>query len=156
MSRGSGGSSRGHGPRPKRDAAARPGPEALESRLRETAVLLEVARVASSTTDFAEALRLICRELARLTGAETVAAYAPPPAGRRRVPFAACHVPKPRLAVLSTSALAVAEQRGFDAVCRSGHIIWSADLPRAPRFSVELFRRFPHQSGLVIPLSIDG
>jgi hypothetical protein len=47
----------------------------LESRLRETAALLAVARVASATTEFGEALRLICRELARLTGAETVASY---------------------------------------------------------------------------------
>ncbi|MGH7404080.1 MAG: GAF domain-containing protein, partial [Candidatus Rokuibacteriota bacterium] len=30
------------------------------------------------------------------------------------------------------------------------------DLPRDPRFAIDLFRRFPHQSGLVIPLFIDG
>ena len=54
----------------------------LESRLRETAALLAVARVASATTDFGEALRLICRELARLTGAETVVVLRPAGGGR--------------------------------------------------------------------------
>src|SRR5215813_9379676 len=49
--------------------------ETLEARLRETTGLLEVARVVSSATDLAEALRLICHELARLTGAETASAH---------------------------------------------------------------------------------
>ena len=35
-------------------------------------------------------------------------------------------------------------------------MIWSDDLPNDPRFAIPLFRRFPHQSGLVIPLLIDG
>ena len=156
MSRRSAGSSRGHGPGRKGGAAPRPGPDALESRLRETAALLEVARVASSTTDFGEALRLLCRELARLTGAETVAAYVRQADGEELRPVAGYHVPKHALTVLSTAELTVAEQRGFDAVSRSGQIIWSDDLPQDPRFSVDLFRRFPHQSGLVIPLYIDG
>ena len=66
----------------------------LESRLRETAALLAVARVASATTDFGEALRLICRELARLTGAETVAAYVRQAEGAELRPVAAYRVPK--------------------------------------------------------------
>ena len=128
----------------------------LESRLRETAALLAVARVASATTDFAEALRLICRELARLTGAETVSSYVRQADAAELRPVAAYHVPKDALEVLATARLTAAEQRGFDAVFQSGQVIWSDDLPHDPRFAIPLFRRFPHQSGLVIPLFIDG
>src|SRR6185436_16699693 len=41
---------------------------ALETRLAETAALLAIARVIGGTLDRDEALRKICRELARLTG----------------------------------------------------------------------------------------
>ena len=63
-------------PTPIAGAAAEPpaASEILEARLRETTGLLAVARVVSSTTDLPEALRLICRELGRLTDAETVSA----------------------------------------------------------------------------------
>jgi signal transduction histidine kinase/signal transduction protein with GAF and PtsI domain/CheY-like chemotaxis protein len=144
-------------PRPGDPPAAGPtvSATALESRLRETAALLAVARVASSTSEFGEALRLICRELARLTGAETVAAYVRQADGAELSPVAAYRVPKHALDVLARARLTVAEQRGFDAVFRSGQVIWSDDLPRDPRFAIDLFRRFPHQSGLVIPLFID-
>ena len=128
----------------------------LESRLRETAALLAVARVASATTDFDEALRLICRELARLTGAETVAAYVRRAEGDDLMPVAAYRVPKHALAALSSTRLTTQDQRGFDAVLRAGQVIWSDDLPRDARFAIDLYRRFPHQSGLVIPLFIDG
>jgi PAS domain S-box-containing protein len=128
----------------------------LESRLRETAALLAVARVASATTDFGEALRLICRELAHLTGAETVAAYVRRAAGGELSPVSAYRVPKHALDALASTRLSAQDQRGFDAVFRSGRVIWSDDLPRDPRFAIELFRRFPHQSGVVIPLFIDG
>jgi PAS domain S-box-containing protein len=132
------------------------GDPGLESRLRETATLLAVARVASATTDFGEALRLICRELARLTRAETVAAYIRQAQAAELRPVAAYRVPKDMLGALSTAALTVDEQRGFDAVFQSGQVIWSDDLPNDPRFAIALFRRFPHQSGVVIPLFIDG
>ena len=128
----------------------------LEARLRETAALLAVARVASATTEFGEALRLICRELARLTGAETVAAYVRQSEDSELAPIAAYRVPKHALDVLATVRLTVADQRGFDAVFQSGQVIWSDDLPTDSRFAIDLFRRFPHQSGLVIPLFIDG
>jgi PAS domain S-box-containing protein len=128
----------------------------LESRLRETAALLAVARVASATTDFVEALRLICRELARLTGAETVAAYVRRADAGELRPVSAYRVPKHALEALASTGLTAEDQRGFDAVFRSGRLLWSDDLPRDPRFAIDLFRRFPHQSGLVIPLFLDG
>jgi len=150
-------SQRAGGARPDDGAGSNPaGGEALEARLRETAALLSVARVASSTTDFQEALRLICRELARVTGAETVSAYVRQPADAALSPVAGYHVPKDALAALAAARLTVSDQQGFDAVFRTGHLIWSDDLPSDPRFAIELFRRFPHQSGLIIPLFLDG
>jgi signal transduction histidine kinase/transcriptional regulator with GAF, ATPase, and Fis domain/ActR/RegA family two-component response regulator len=150
-------SQRAGGARPDDGAGSNPaGGEALEARLRETAALLSVARVASSTTDFQEALRLICRELARVTGAETVSAYVRQPADAALSPVAGYHVPKDALAALAAARLTVSDQHGFDAVFRTGHLIWSDDLPSDPRFAIELFRRFPHQSGLIIPLFLGG
>src|SRR5258705_487398 len=153
-------SHRAGGARPSRpEAQAGSGPvsgdAALESRLRETAALLSVARVASATTDFREALRLICRELAQLTGGESVAAYVGQPAGAELSPMAAYHVPKHALEALAGAKLTAGDQHGFDAVFRSGQVIWSDDLPSDPRFAIDLVRRFPHQSGLIIPLSLD-
>jgi PAS domain S-box-containing protein len=144
-------------PHPGRKSAAGRGASSrdLEARLRETAALLAVARVASSPTEVSEALRLICRELSRLTGAETVAAYVRKADGAELDPMAAYRVPKHALHTLTTTGLSPADQRGFDAVLRGGQIIWSDDLPSDPRFAIDLFHRFPHQSGLVIPLFID-
>ena len=69
--------------------------------------------------------------------------------------MAAYHVPKHALEALAGAKLSVGDQRGFDAVFRSGRVIWSDDLPSDPRFAIDLFRRFPHQSGLIIPLYLD-
>ena len=64
------------GPSGLGDAQASPAArEALEARLRETSGLLGVARVVGSATDLPEGLRLICHELARLTGADTASAH---------------------------------------------------------------------------------
>ena len=67
-----------------------------ELRIRETDALLEIARVVGGITDLQEALRLICRQLQRLTGAETVAAYTLAPDGTELRPTAAYRVPKDR------------------------------------------------------------
>jgi CheY-like chemotaxis protein len=70
----------------------------MESRLRETEAVLAIAHTASTTLDVQEALRRICRELTRLVGADTGAAYLLDPAGRRLVPCAGYRVPKDMLA----------------------------------------------------------
>src|SRR5207244_13195447 len=94
-------------PTPIAGSAAEPpaASEILEARLRETTGLLAVARVVSSTTDLPEALRLICRELGRLTGAETRSAYlhAGRTSLRRRI--AAHGVPTHAMGARTTTAL---------------------------------------------------
>jgi signal transduction histidine kinase/DNA-binding response OmpR family regulator/HPt (histidine-containing phosphotransfer) domain-containing protein/putative methionine-R-sulfoxide reductase with GAF domain len=129
---------------------------ALETRLGETAALLAIARVVGETLDLPEALRRICRELARLTGAETVAAYLVDAERARSKPVAAYHVPKHLLEVIAASPLLLAEQGYQQTVFEEGRIAWSDDIPHDPRFASPLFRAFPHQSGLIIPLVLDG
>ncbi len=129
---------------------------ALERRLGETAALLAIAQVVGDTLDLHEALRRICRELARLTGAGTVAAHLVDGSRTQLEPVAAYHVPKALLAVVATSPIPLAEQGYRATVLDEGQVVWSDDVARDPRFSFSLFRRFPHQSGLIIPLVLDG
>jgi HAMP domain-containing protein len=85
---------------------------ALETRLAESAALLAIARVIGGTLDLHEALRRISRELARLTGAGTVAAYLVNAERSRLEPVAAYRVPKELLEVVATNPVPLAEQ-GF-------------------------------------------
>ena len=69
------------------------GRAALEKQVREMGALLRVTSVVGGESDLPEALRLICRELATVTGAETVSAHlADHKAGMLR-PVAAYRVP---------------------------------------------------------------
>jgi PAS domain S-box-containing protein len=145
-------------PTPIAGAAAEPpaASEVLEARLRETTGLLAVARVVSSTTDLSEALRLICRELGRLTGAETVSAYLHDGRTSLLRPIAAHGVPKHAVEALSTTTLSLDEPAVAEGLFSHGHIVWSDDVAADPRFAAQSFKRFPHQAGLVIPIVLDG
>src|SRR5713101_9069004 len=130
--------------------------EVLEARRRETTGLLAVARVVSSTTDLPEALRLICRELGRLTGAETVSAYLHDGRTSLLRPIAAHGVPKHAVEALSTTPLSLDVPAVAEGLFSHGHIVWSDDVAADPRFAAQPFKRFPHQAGLVIPIVLDG
>jgi GAF domain-containing protein/CheY-like chemotaxis protein/HPt (histidine-containing phosphotransfer) domain-containing protein/HAMP domain-containing protein len=129
---------------------------ALEARLGETAALLAIARVIGGTLDLHEALRRICRELARLTGAGTVAAHLVNSERTLLEPVAAYHVPKHLLEVLASSPVPLAEQGFRETVFEQGRVVWSDHVAQDPRFTFPLFRAFPHQSGLIIPLLLEG
>jgi len=129
---------------------------ALEARLRETTGLLGVARVVGSATDLPEALRLICHELARLTGAETATAHLLDARTGLLRPIAAHGVPKHAVEALAADTLAYADLGGLQEVFVQGHVVWSEDAPNDARFEAGPFRRVPHQSALVIPLVFDG
>jgi PAS domain S-box-containing protein len=130
--------------------------EVLEARRRETTGLLAVARVVSTTTDLPEALRLICRELGRLTGAETVSAYLHDGRTSLLRPIAAHGVPKHAVEALSTTTLSLDVPAVPEGLFSHGHIVWSDDVAGDPRFAAQPFQRFPHQAGLVIPIVLDG
>src|ERR1700730_14170742 len=114
-------------PTPIAGAAAEPpaASEVLEGRLRETTGLLAVARVVSSTTDLPEALRLICRELGRLTGAETGSAYLHEGRTSLLRPIAAHGVPKHAVEALSTTALSLEEPAVATRSDGRGEIVWA-------------------------------
>src|SRR5205809_170974 len=145
-------------PTPIAGSAAEPpaASEVLEARLRETTGLLAVARVVSSTTDLPEALRLICRELGRLTGAETVSAYLHDGRTSLLRPIAAHGVPKHAVDALSTTALSLDEPAVAEGLFSHVQVVWSEDVAADPRFAAQPFKRFPHQAGLVIPIVLDG
>jgi signal transduction histidine kinase/signal transduction protein with GAF and PtsI domain len=141
---------------------ALPGPlapaarEALEARLRETTGLLGVARVVGSATDLPEGLRLVCHELARLTGADTASAHLLDARTGELRPIVAHAVPKHAVAALAASTLAPADLSGLQMAFGQGQVIWSDDVPNDPRFAGGPFRGVPHQSAVLIPLLFDG
>jgi signal transduction histidine kinase/CheY-like chemotaxis protein/transcriptional regulator with GAF, ATPase, and Fis domain len=129
--------------------------EALDRARREAQILLGIAGAIGGTLDLQEALRLICRELSRLTGAETVSVHVLDRATNALRPMAGYHVPKEMLDVLATTPLPLLEQ-GFAPALAAGRPLWSDEIQQDPWFAFPLFRRFPHQSGLVLPLVLDG
>jgi GAF domain-containing protein/CheY-like chemotaxis protein/HPt (histidine-containing phosphotransfer) domain-containing protein len=131
------------------------GRSAMEATLRETQGLLEVARVVGGTLDLQEALRRVCRELARMTGADTVAAYVTDAARAAVVPAAAYHVPKPLLETVVRTVVPLAELE-FTAEVLEGRAVWSTDVEHDPRFQSTLHRRAPHRSAIAVPLALEG
>ena len=100
-------------------------PEALEAKLREATGLLAVARVVGSATDLGEGLRLICHELARLTGAETVSAHLLDGRTGELRPIAAHVVPRHAVEALAATTLTPADLAGLRDVFVDGRILWS-------------------------------
>ncbi len=128
---------------------------ALALRLRESAGLLAIARIVGTTADLTAALRLICRQLAALTGADTAAAYLLDQARSQVRPVAGYHVPKPLVGELAASSVALEELRFGHVLFDDQRAVWTEDAPADPRFANSLFARFPHRSALVIPLVVD-
>ena len=125
-------------------------------RLKETEAVLAIAHTASTTLDVQEALRRICRELTRLVGADTGAAYLLDAGAQRLVPCAGYRVPKDMLATFLAFPLPLHAQ-GFEAeVWEARRPVMSDSVPSDPRFDYHLFKLFRHQSALVLPLLLDG
>lgn len=119
-------------------------------------VLVNIAEILSGDRDLNESLRLVCRELARATTAETVSVYLLGDDRRALYPAAAYHVPKDMLTVLAGASLPLSEQGFTPGVFTDGRVAWTDDVKNDRRFEFHLFRLFPHQSGAVIPLLLDG
>ena len=121
----------------------------------EAQTLLTVGRVVAGVSDVAEALRLVCRELSRLTGASSVSAHLADPAGRGLVPTAGYHVPKNVLDAIQGAGMPLSAE-GFPPILREGEVVWSDSVGTDPQFTPMFFARFPHRSGIVVPLVADG
>lgn len=124
-------------------------------RLREAEALLAISTTVNSTLDVPEALRLICRELARLLGADSAAAYLHDGTSDQLIPVAGYHVPKELMQTLLGTPLPLREQGFYAPIWQDRRPVLSDDVAADPRFRHELFHRFPHQSGLVLPLVLD-
>jgi len=125
---------------------------ALDARVREMAALVSVAGILGATSDLTGALRLICRELGRLTGADTVAAYVIDRQRAEVSPVAGYHIPEAVREGLREARLPLVDARFSDALLEQGQVVWSDDAPNDARFANSFFARFPHRSCAFIPL----
>jgi len=108
-----------------------------------------------TTTDPAEALRLICRQLGRLTGADTVVAFQLDHERNEVYPVAGYHVPATARTELGSARLAVAEIGFSRTLFNEEQVVWSDDAPHDARFANSFFARFPHRSCALVPLRVD-
>jgi PAS domain S-box-containing protein len=119
-------------------------------------LLIAIAHILTTEADVTEALRLVVREVVRFVGAETGAAYRVDRERRVLVPVAAYRVPKHTLAILTSAVLPIDGERFRESALGGGTVASSDDVQNDPRFAFELFRRFPHRSGVVVPFHVDG
>src|SRR5499433_745020 len=119
-------------------------------------LLITIARILTIEADLTEALRRVVREVVRFVGAETGAAYRVDREQRVLAPVAAYRVPKHTLPVLTSAVLPIDEPWFRGSAFAGGSVTASDDVPNDPRFAFELFHRFPHRSGVVVPFHVDG
>jgi len=127
----------------------------LAERLAESEALAAISATVSSTLDVREALRRICRELVRLLGADTATVYLQDLASASLVPTAAYHVPREHLQALSSTPLPLKEQGFLLPLWQERRPVYSDDVARDARFAHGMFRNFPHQSALLLPLIVE-
>jgi len=127
----------------------------MAARLKETEALLAIARTAGTTLDVPEALRRICRELVLLVGADTGGVYLLDPASGHLTPRAGYHVPKEMIETFLATPVPLSGQGFRKDVWEGRRPVFSDDVAADPRFGFDLFQRFRHQSGLVLPLILD-
>src|SRR5437870_5487100 len=90
-----------------------------------------------------------------LPDVDTAAAYLHELGTGQLVPTAAYHVPKEYLATLSSARLPLKDQGFFLPLWAVRRPVYSDDIAQDERFSHGMFRSFPHQSGLLLPLIVD-
>ena len=119
-------------------------------------LLITIAHILTTEADLTEALRLVVREVVRFVGAETGAAYRVDRARRVLVPVAAYRVPKHALEILMAAVVPIDEQGFRESVFAGASVTSSDDVQNDPRFTFELFHRFPHRSAVIVPFHVDA
>ncbi|MGH7305145.1 MAG: PAS domain S-box protein [Candidatus Rokuibacteriota bacterium] len=119
-------------------------------------LLIAIAHILTTEADLTEALRLVVREVVRFVGAETGAAYRVDRDRRVLVPVAAYRVPQHTLPILASAVVPIDDERFRESALGAGTVASSDDVQNDPRFAFDLFRRFPHRSGVVVPFHVDG
>jgi len=125
-------------------------------RLSEVEALLSISTALATTLELDEALRRVCHDLVRLTGADTAAAYLLDQQRDALVPCAAYHVPKQHFEYLATSVIPVRDAGFYLPLWRDRQAVYSDDVAGDMRLRHSLFRQIPHQSGLLLPLVLDA
>jgi GAF domain-containing protein len=128
----------------------------LAARVREMGALVSVSAILGTTSDLTESLRLICRELGQLTGADTVAAYLIDHERGEVSPVAGYHIPPAVREALAGARLPLAEARFSGDLLDGRNVVWSDDAPSDARFVNGFFARFPHRSCAFVPLRTGG
>jgi signal transduction histidine kinase/DNA-binding response OmpR family regulator len=118
--------------------------------------LLDLAVAVGDCTELDEAVRRICRQLARMTGADTVTAYLTDSTRGEIRPIAGYRVPKGVVAATIGMPVPLGALGFSGAVLRERRAVSSDDVPHDPRYAHPFFRRFPHQSALTVPLVVDA
>jgi PAS domain S-box-containing protein len=72
------------------------------------------------------------------------------------VPVAAYRVPHHALSILTSALLPIDEQGFRESVFAGATITSSDDVQNDPRFAYALFHQFPHRSGVIVPIHLDG
>jgi hypothetical protein len=90
----------------------------------------------------------MCRELARLTGADAVAAYLVDRERAELPPTAGYRIPKTMLDDLGTMRVGLSHL-SFKSALERGELIWSNDVP-VDRDFAPWHERLPHQSALTL------
>jgi PAS domain S-box-containing protein len=119
-------------------------------------LLITIAHILTTEADLTEALRRVVREVVRFVGAETGAAYRVDRERRVLAPVAAYRVPKHTLPVLTSAVLPIDEPWFRESAFAGDSVTASDDVQNDPRFAFELFHRFPHRSGVVVPFHVEG
>ena len=119
-------------------------------------LLITIAHILTTEPDLTEALRLVVREVVHFMSAETGAAYRVDRERRVLAPVAAYRVPKHTLPVLTSAVLPIDEPWFRESAFAGDSVTASDDVQNDPRFAFELFHRFPHRSGVVVPFHVDG
>jgi PAS domain S-box-containing protein len=121
-------------------------------RVRELETLLAVSRALGSTLDPTETMRRVAREIALALGADMVGAYLADPGHESLWPVAGYHVPREKLDAFRRIPIPLRNHRAIEEAWRRGHAVWTDDMPGDPRVDREIFRHFPHQSDLFVPI----
>jgi len=127
-----------------------------EERLRESEVLRAVGHTLSLDLPTPEAIRRVCREMARAFHADMVGAYFLDEAKQLLVPMAGYHVPKHLLPAFLETPLRTAWFSSLEDAWRTQKPVWSLDAMTDPRVDATVQERFQPRAVLFAPTPVRG
>jgi PAS domain S-box-containing protein len=123
-------------------------------RLREMETLLAVSRALGSTLDPTETMRRVAREITQALGADMVGAYLADAARESLRPVAGYRVPRDMLDAFRRIPIPIKNHPAIEEAWVHRRAVWTDDMPGDPRVDPGVFRQFPHQSDLFVPIRV--